>query len=74
MNYSFKKKENTVLIFDQSKTHFTDDLEEILNKYNSKYILISKGRTSINQSSDKSINKLLKDKLRNEYNKFLIEN
>ena len=30
--------------------------------------------TSINQSLDKYINKPLKDKLRNEYNKYIIEN
>lgn len=55
MNYSFKKKENTVFIFDHSKNHFTDDLEEIYDKYNSKYILIPKGCTSINQPLDKLI-------------------
>ena len=32
--YSFKKRENTVFIFEQSTTHFTDDLEEIFDKYN----------------------------------------
>ena len=74
VNYSFKKRENTVLIFVQSKTHFTDDLEEIFDKYNFKYILIPKGSTSINQPLDKSINKPLKDKFQNEYNKYLIEN
>ena len=46
----------------QSKTHFTDDLEEIFDKYNSKCFLILKGCTSKNQPLDKLINKPLKGK------------
>ena len=55
VNYTFKKRENSVLIFGQSTIHFIDHLQEIFDKYNSKFILIPKGCSSINQPLDKSI-------------------
>ena len=63
-----------LLILDQGNTHYTDDLKEIFEKYNSKNVFIPKGCTSYNKPLDKCINKSFKDNLHNLYNKYLIEN
>ena len=55
VNYSYKPAYNTVLILDQDTTHYTDDLNEIFEKFNSKYIFIPNGCISYNQPLDKSI-------------------
>ena len=43
VNYSFKKRKNTVLTFGQSTAHFTEGLQNIFDNHNSKFILIPKG-------------------------------
>ena len=71
VNYSFKPANNTVLVLDQATTHFLENLDDLFEKYNSKYLLIPKGCTSYCQPLDKSINKPFKDHLRSEYNNYL---
>ena len=74
INYSFKPANNTVLVLDQAATHFLENLDDLFEKYNSKYLVIPKGCTSYCLPLDKSIKKLFKDHLRSEYNNYLIKN
>lgn len=67
----FLKQNESLLIFDSAKCHLTDVAKKELKKY-SKIAVIPAGLTSELQPLDISVNKSFKSKLRNEWEKWMV--
>jgi transposase-like protein len=67
----FTKKEESLLIFDSAKCHLTDVAKKEVKKY-SKIAVIPAGLTSKLQPLDLTVNKSFKSKLRNEWEKWMV--
>lgn len=70
----FKTTKNTLLIMDRARSHFSEEINDLFNKYDSNYVLIPPGLTSVLQPLDTHINKTFKYNVKNEYHKWLIKN
>ena len=69
-NYIFKPCDNIVLILHQVLIYFTNELNDLFEKYNSKYIFNLNGFKSYIQCFYKLIYKLLKGHLYILYNNY----
>ena len=72
--YSFKPNEGTILYYDKTSSHLTEEVINLFAKYNCFYRLIPPGLTSYCQPLDISINKPFKDLLKLIYREFFISN
>ena len=58
---------------DRVRSHFSDEITNIFKLYNSNYVLIPPGLTSILQPLDTHINKIFKYNIKNEYHQWLVK-
>lgn len=63
-----------MIVFDRARTHFSERINELFEKFNSKYSLIPPGQTSYIQPLDVSINKPFKSAIYKMYTEFQINN
>jgi len=70
----FKTTKNTLLIMDRARSHFSQEINDLFNKFGSNYVLIPPGLTSVLQPLDTHINKTFKYNVKNEYHNWLIKN
>lgn len=63
---------NTLLVLDRATTYYDDSLNSIFENYNSKYVLIPPGQICFLQPLDTSINKYVKQFMRQEDTLFRI--
>lgn len=54
----YKRTQNTLLIIDHARSHFSGEITNIFKRYNSNYVLISPGLTSVLLPLDTHINKI----------------
>ena len=64
----------TMIVFDRARSHFSERINELFGKFNSKYSLIPPGQTSYVQPLDVSINKSFKSAIHKKYTQFQIDN
>ena len=53
--------------------HFSNEITNIFKQYNSNYVLIPPGLTSLLQPLDTHINKTFKYNIKNEYHQWLVK-
>ena len=71
---SEKNSNKTMIIFDRASSHFSERINELFEKFNSKYSLILPGQTSYVQHLDVSIHKSFKSAIHKKYTQFQIDN
>ena len=70
----YKRTKNTLLIVDRARSHISNEITNIFKQYNSNYVLIPPGLTSLLQPLDTHINKTFKYNIKNEYHQWLVKN
>ena len=63
----------TLLVMDRARSHFSNEISDIFEKNNSKFILIPPGMTRFVQPLDVCINKPFKDAMRKAYTEYEIK-
>jgi hypothetical protein len=71
---AIKSVTGTLLIYDRAKLHFSDRINYLLKKNNTKYALIPPGQISYLQLLDASINKPFKDYICDKFLEFQLKN
>ena len=69
----YKRNKNTLLIMERARPHFSDEITNIFNRYNSNYVIIPQGLTFILQPLDTHKNKVFKSNIKKEYHQWLVK-
>ena len=70
----YKTTKNTLLVMDCVISHFSIEISNIYEKYDSKFMLILPGLTYVLQPLDTYVNKSFKANVRSEYHNRLLKN
>ena len=70
---NYRNINNTLLVLDRATTHFDDSFNKLFENHNSKYVMIPPGQTCFLQPLDTSINKCIKQFMRQEDTLFRIK-
>lgn len=68
-----KSTNKTLSVLDRVRSHFSNEISDIFEKNNAKFILIPTGRTRFVQPLDVCINKPFKDAIRKAYTEYEIK-